>query len=320
MPNFKVILPSKPKVMLEEGNKGIYEIDNLYRGYGYTLGNALRRIILSSLPGAAITSVKIEGVSHEFSTIDGVKEDVISILLNLKKLSFRMSSDEAQTARLKVSKVGKITSDAIELPGQIEIADKNIYIAEITDKKTLLDIEMTIERGIGYAPKESLHREKAGVGTIALDASFTSVKRVSFEVENMRVGDRTDFNRLKILIETDGVMTPREALENSIEILINQLKAIIGFQEDVTIIELADSHPGMDNGKETKATEIGKTKIEDLDLSPRTSNALAKTGIKTLAGLTRKTEEDILAIEGLGAKALSEIKDLLTSHNLILKP
>lgn len=320
MPNYKVILPSKPKVMLEEGNKGIFEIENLYRGYGYTLGNALRRIILSSLPGAAITSVKIEGVSHEFSTISGVKEDVISILLNLKKLSFKMSGDDMQIGRLKVDKTGKVTASSIELPGQIEIADKSIYIAEITDKKASLDIEMTIERGIGYAPKESLHREKMDVGMIALDASFTAVKKVSFEVENMRVGDRTDFNRLRIMIETDGLLTPREALEKSIEILINQLKAIVGFQEDVTLIEHPDaSNVKEDGNQNVNDKEEGKTKIEDLDLSSRTSNALAKSGIKTLAGLTRKTEQDIVAIEGLGAKALNEIKDFLNSRNLKLK-
>ncbi len=182
MPNTNVILPSKPRVISEKENNGVYEIENLYPGYGYTLGNSLRRIILSSLPGAAITAVKIEGVSHEFSTIEGVKEDVISILLNLKKVKFRMSTDEPQKARIKVSGVKEVTTKDLQLPGQVEVVDDQMVIAHITGKGVTLDLEVTIERGIGYAAKEVLHRDKVEIGVIALDATFTSIKRVNYEV------------------------------------------------------------------------------------------------------------------------------------------
>ncbi|HEY4514889.1 MAG TPA: DNA-directed RNA polymerase subunit alpha [Candidatus Paceibacterota bacterium] len=315
MPNVHVILPSKPRVLSEKDNTGIYEIENLYPGYGYTLGNSLRRIILSSLPGAAITSVKIADVSHEFSTIAGVKEDVITILLNLKKLKFRMSTDEPQRAHIKISKVGKITALDIITSGQVEVVDKNLSIAEITEKGTTLEMELTIERGIGYAPRENLHKDKIEIGSIALDATFTSIRRVNYEVENMRVGDRTDFNRLRLVIETDGVMTPREALESSIAIMINQLRAIVGFQEET----MAESDGSTDSTDSDNVKDGTKLKIEEMDLSSRTANALTRAGIRTLGGISRKSMEDLLAVEGLGAKALEEIAELLKKHSLKLK-
>lgn len=320
MPNVHVILPSKPRVLSEKDNSGVYEIENLYPGYGYTLGNSLRRIILSSLPGAAITSVKISGVSHEFSTIEGVKEDVITILLNLKKLRFRMTTDEPQKAHIKVSKIGKITASDIDVPGQIEIVDKSLPVAEITAKGVTLEMELTIERGIGYAPRESLHKEKNEIGSIALDATFTSIRRVNYEVENMRVGDRTDFNRLRIMIETDGVMTPREALESAIAIMINQLRAIVGFQEESVAEEDGSSNDSTDSSTGgSKDMDGSKLKIDEVDLSSRAANALTRAGIRTLGGLSRKSTADLLEVEGLGAKALDEIRELLAKYDLKLK-
>jgi|SRR3989344_3042037 len=318
MPNINVILPSKPRILSEKDNTGIYEIENLYPGYGYTLGNSLRRIILSSLPGGAITSVKIEGVQHEFSTIEGVKEDVITILLNIKKLRFRMHTDEPQIIKLKVSGPKKVTGADLDMPGQVEIVDRKLPIADITAKGVNLEIEMTVERGIGYAPKESLHREKIEIGAIALDATFTSVRRVNYEVENMRVGDRTDFNRLRINIETDGVMTPKEALESSINIMINQLRAIVGFQEEPRL-EIGDGFMDSTEIETSENREAGKMKIEELNLSTRTTNALTRGGIRTVGGLSRKSEEDVLGLEGLGQRALDEIKDALAKINLSLK-
>ena len=217
MSDYHIALPSKPRVVTESGNGGSYEIDGLYPGYGHTLGNSLRRIILSSLPGAAITSVKIAGVSHEFSTVPGVKEDVVTILLNLKKVRIELITEEPQTFELKVTGPKDVKAGDIKLPGQARILNPELHIASLTDKNTTLQIDMTVEKGLGYVPKEVLQKDKVDIGTITLDAIFTPIRRVNYEVENMRVGNRTDFNRLKIFIETDGTLTPRQALEKSIE-------------------------------------------------------------------------------------------------------
>lgn len=211
MSTHNVILPSKPRIVKEDVAHGVYEIDGLYPGYGHTLGNSLRRIILSSLPGAAITSLKIAGVAHEFSVIDGVKEDAISLILNLKKVRFAVTSGEKVTAHLKVTGPMIVTAKDIECPGQVTIANPDQYICEITSK-IKLDVEISVERGMGYVSKEVIQKEKVDIGTIAVDAAFAPIRRVSYEVEDMRVGDKTNHNRLRISIETDGTITPREAL------------------------------------------------------------------------------------------------------------
>jgi DNA-directed RNA polymerase subunit alpha len=323
MSDFNIVLPSKPKIILEEGSQGVYEIDGLYPGYGHTLGNSLRRIILSSLPGTAITSVKIAGVSHEFSTIEGVKEDVITMLLGLKKVRIQMATDEAQTIRLKVKGIKEVTASDIEAGGQIQILNPDLVIAHITDKNTELDIEMTVEKGLGYVSKEVLQKSKVEIGTITLDASFTPIRRVHYEVENMRVGDRTDFNRLKVSIETDGTITPKDALEKSIETMIQQLKAIVGFKKEEELVskemdEVSESSADAPAEKEID-TEALKTRIESLNLSQRTMNALNNANIRTVGGLSRKREQDILEIEGLGAKGLQEIKKALSNFGIVLK-
>ena len=226
MPDYNIILPSKPRPVEENGNKGVYEIDGLYPGYGHTLGNSLRRIILSSIPGASVISIKIDGISHEFSTIEGIREDVIVIILNLKRIRFRMFSDEPQTVTLSIKGPKKVTAADISAGGQVEVLNPELYIAEITGK-TNLNIEMRIEKGLGFVPKEAMQKEKTEIGTIAVDAIFTPIRRVAYEVENMRVGDKTNHNRLRISIETDGTLTPREALSRAIEIMINQPKTKI---------------------------------------------------------------------------------------------
>jgi DNA-directed RNA polymerase, alpha subunit, bacterial and chloroplast-type len=228
---YHITLPSKPRIVSEESMQGIYEIDSLYPGYGHTLGNSLRRIILSSLPGAAVTQVKIEGVPHEFATIEGVRETVMEMLLNLKRIHFVLHGDEPQVISLKAKGTTEVTAKDFNLPSQVEIMNPEQHVADLSGKASL-ELEATIERGLGYVAREILTKEKADIGTIALDATFTPIRRVNYEVENMRVGDRTDFNRLRILIETNGTIAPREALERSIEIMIHQLKAVIGFQEN----------------------------------------------------------------------------------------
>lgn len=321
MSDYNVALPSKPRIVSEKEFGGVYEIDGLYPGYGHTLGNSLRRIILSSLPGAAITSVKIDGIHHEFSTIEGVKEDVITILLNLKRVRIQMLSDEPQQMRININGAKSVTASDIEIPGQVQILNPEQPIAEITGKDAKLDIEMTVERGLGYVAKEVLQKDRVEIGVITLDAVFTPIRRVNYEVENMRIGDRTDFNRLRLFIETDGTVTPKEALEKSIEIMINQLKAIVGFKEEE--IELPEEVEAEEEATEEEKKEVDseflKTRIDDLDLSSRTTNSLEGANIRTVGGLVRKREEDILSIEGIGQKGLQEIKRALSNFGVTLK-
>ncbi len=325
MPEYKIVMPSKPRVVKEEENKGVYEIDGLYPGYGHTLGNSLRRIILSSLPGASITSIKIDGVNHEFQTLDGIKEDVIVMILNLKRASFKMISDEPQVITLSVKGPKSVTAGDIKTGGQVEILNPELHIVDVTGKVNL-NIEIRIEKGLGFIPKEIFQKDKVDVGTIAVDAIFTPIRRVSYEVENMRVGDKTNHNRLRISLETDGTLTPREALSRSIEIMINQLKAIVDFKEPEVPVteepEVQAKGAAKEDGEEKKGesfADVLKTRTDSLDLSTRTLNALTGANIRTLGGLARKKREDLLEVEGIGEKGISEIKKVLGNFGLNLK-
>jgi len=314
-----VALPSKPRAIKEEDFSGVFEIDGLYPGYGHTLGNSLRRIILSSLPGAAITQVKLNGVQHEFSTIEGVKEDVVTILLNLKRIRLSMHGDAPVVLALKVSGPKQVTAADISAPSQVTILSPEQHIADLTAKGASIDMEITVERGLGYVPREVHQKDKVDIGTIALDAVFTPIRRVNYEVENMRVGDRTDYNRLRFSIETDGTLTPREALENSIEIMIHQLKSIIGFQESTATTAEAYEEEADAPAKEEVDNDILKTRIETLDLSTRTLNSLESANIRTVGGLVRKKKDDVLALEGMGPKGVEEIESVLKSMHLAFK-
>lgn len=319
-------MPSKPRIVEENGNKGVFEIDGLYPGYGHTLGNSLRRIILSSLPGASVTSIKIDGVSHEFQTMDGIKEDVIVMILNLKKTRFKMLSDEPQTVTLSIKGPKEVLAGDIKTGGQVEILNPELYIAEVTGKVNL-NIEMKIEKGLGFIPKEVFQKDKVDVGTIAVDAIFTPIRRVAYEVENMRVGDKTNHNRLRMIIETDGTLTAREALTRSIEIMINQLKAIVDFKEPEEVPAektKEDKKPARtasqnDVGGGADFADVLKTRTDSLDLSTRTLNALTGANIRTLGGLARKKREDLLEVEGIGEKGITEIKKVLNKFGLNLK-
>lgn len=321
MADYTIHLPSKPRVVSEEGDSGVFEIEGLYPGYGHTLGNSLRRIILSSLPGVAITSVKISGVQHEFSSIDGVKEDVVTILLNLKKVRMRFSTDEPQMLTLKAKGEKVVTAADLDVPGQVEILTPNQVIATLTSKSASLEMEIRAEKGLGFMPKEMIEKNRVDIGTIALDGIFTPIRRASYEVENMRVGDRTDFNKLRISIETDGTVTPTEALTHSIEIMINQLKAIVGFKEDMPVEAEMPKAP-LPNASAPKSEvdpEVLKTRIESLDISARTQHALTDANIRTVGGLARKKEKDLLEIEGLGSKGIQEIRKALGEFGITLK-
>lgn len=329
----KIILPSKPKAVLEEGSKGVYEIDGLVPGYGYTLGNSLRRIILSSLRGAAVTAVKIDGVSHEFSTMEGIKEDAITMLLQLKNVRFNMVGDEPQKVTLSVKGPKIVTAADINAKGTIEVVNPDQYICELTGKTTL-NIEITVEKGLGFVPRDQQHKQKADIGTIFLDAIFSPIRRVSYDVEEMRVGDKTNFNRLRMTIETDGTVTPRSALEQSVNTMIEQLAAIVSVDSKAIIEEVqsrvssATSSPAIeilatdtsdDQDDGIDVTDVLKNRIDTIGLSTRTLNALSAANIRTVGGIARKKVEDLLEIDGIGDKGITEIKEVLAQFNLSLK-
>ncbi len=315
---YHITLPSKPRIVSEENVQGVYEIDSLYPGYGHTLGNSLRRIILSSLPGAAVTQVKIEGVPHEFATIEGVRETVMEILLNLKRVHFVLHGDEPQTISLTAKGTGEVTAKNFNLPSQVEIKNPEQHICDLSGK-AVLELEATIERGLGYVSREVLTKDKVDIGTIALDATFTPIRRVNYEVENMRVGDRTDFNRLRILIETNGTIAPRQALEQSIETMIHQLRAVIGFQEGAPIAASLSAIASEGKKSKEESTDASKIKVSDLELSARVASSLEEAGIKSAAGLARKTATALKELDGIGEKAIEEISKALAGCGLTLK-
>jgi len=326
MSHHNIVLPSELKAVKEDGTKGTYEIDGLYPGYGHTLGNSLRRIILSSLPGAAVIAVKIKGADHEFTTLDGVKEDVINILLNLKQVRFRVTGEGSQTATIKVSGSKEVTGADIKVSGELEVLNPEQYICESTGKDGF-EAEITVATGLGFVGKENLNKDKVDAGTIFVDAVFTPIRKVNYEVENTRVGDRTDFNKLRINIETDGTFTPKEALEDSMKIMLTQIKTMLNLSEQdyeamaaaieiqAPVIETSEdsSEEGVD------VTDILKTRIDSVDFSTRTLNALADANIRTLGGLVQKTESDLSSLDGIGAKGIEEIKTILEDSGLALK-
>ena len=269
---YMISLPLPPKVIKKNKHQSVFEIDGLYPGYGVTIGNSLRRVLLSSLEGVAVTEVKIKGVSHEFSTMEGVLEDAIMILLNLKNLRFKIHEGQTQKVRLLVKGEKKVTGADFKLFPQIVLANPELHIATITDKKTELDIEITIEKGIGYEPKDQRKIKKVAsplqanseIGVIVLDAIFTPIKNVNFQVENMRVGDRTDFNKLSLEIETDGTITPQEAFYQATEILIKHFVLIFEGKtsEDLKIQTIKEDEIASEKPKTKKQTKTKDTKTK----------------------------------------------------------
>jgi len=228
-----ISLPKKVEYKAGKDHTGTVEVLGCYPGYGTTLGNALRRVLLSSLEGSAVTAVKIKGVSHEFSAVDGIQEDVVQMVLNLKSLRFAVHSTEPVKVKIKKDKVGPVTTADIEKNADIDIVDKSQVICNITDKKVTLDMELTIERGMGYVPVEQQQREEIELGAIAIDAVYTPIRRVNFIVENMRVGKRTDYEKVTLEIETDGSVNPQEAFMHAVEILNAQFGALSSQEKKV---------------------------------------------------------------------------------------
>lgn len=306
-----ILLPQKTKVTKKDEFRAVIEVPGLYPGYGITIGNSLRRVLLSSLEGAAVTQAKIKNVSHEFSTIPGILEDAVFILLNLKKLRFKMHSPEPQKAILKVSGQKKAKGSDFKVPSQIELINKDAHIATLTGKTSSLEIEIQIEKGMGYESVESAKTEKGEMGIIYLDAIYSPIKKVSFHVEDMRVGDRTDFDRLTLDIETDGTLDPEKAFKDACSVLIQHF----------SLLEEKEEVKPETKKKEVKKVETQgtKTKIEDLSVSERTKNILLENSIKSVGGLVRKSEKDVLDLKGMGDKGVKEIKKALKKLDLELK-
>jgi DNA-directed RNA polymerase subunit alpha len=307
-----------PRIVHEEVDeqRGRFSIEPLDRGFGYTFGNSLRRVLLSSLEGAAVTSVKIEGVAHEFTTLNGVKEDVTDILLHLKNLICRLEGESPEIeVRLNKRGPGKVTAGDIEAPADLEILNPDLEIANLSDKGKL-ELTMTIGRGRGYVPAEMNRGPEHTIGVIPIDSIFSPVRRVSYDVEAARVGQRTDYDKLNLDVTTDGSVDPREAIAEAAEILIRQLaiftdiEKIEGFGEAAAAeapVEAPLAH-GMENFP-----------IEELELGVRSYNCLKRVGIETIGDLVVKSENELAAIPNFGKKSIEEVKETLATHGLTLR-
>ena len=319
-----------PRISSEsvDDTRGSFTIEPLDRGFGYTFGNSLRRVLLSSLAGAAVTSVRIEGVAHEFSTIRGVKEDVTDIVLNLKGIVCRMHSDATEIeAPLVVTGPGDITAKDIDLPSGVEILNPDAHIATL-EKKTKLEVYLTIGRGRGYRPAEENKSPDQPIGVIPIDSIFSPVRRVAYNVEQARVGQKTDFDKLTLDIETDGSIDPHAALREAAEILISQLAIFTDADRVVEIRDGAVGAPGLDPGL-VGAGQVGANSrppnamddilIEELELGVRSYNCLKRAGIQTVGDLVSKTEGELNAIPNFGKKSIDEVIETLHARGLALR-
>jgi DNA-directed RNA polymerase subunit alpha len=306
-----------PRIVSEEAdeNRGVFVIEPLDRGFGYTFGNSLRRVLLSSLEGAAVTAVKIEGVAHEFTTLPGVREDVTDIILNLKNLICRLHGDSPEIEVYVAKKgAGPVTAADIEAPADLEILNPELELANL-DNKGKLEMTLTIGRGRGYVPAELNRGPETTIGVIPIDSIFSPVRRVAYQVEAARVGQRTDYDKLVLDITTDGSLEPREAIAQGAEILIRQLAIftdidrIEGFGEGaVTEVAEATTTHGMENFP-----------IEELELGVRSYNCLKRVGIETIGDLTSKSEAELAAIPNFGRKSIEEVRETLAAHGLTLR-
>lgn len=302
------------KVVLTD-KYGKFMVEPLERGYGVTLGNALRRVLLSSLPGAAITSVKIEGILHEFSTIPGVLEDVTDIVINLKGLRFKMHTDKPQTLYMRAEGIKEVTGGDIEKNSEVEVLNPEWHIATLTDKKAKLEIEMKVEKGKGYVLAERL-KSNSKIGIIPVDGIFSPVQKVNFTVEDTRVGRSTDYNRLILEIWTDGSIPPDNALSFAAHILIEQLSLFQQLgrpldKEEPPVIEEGEVYPSKG--------QLLNTSIEEMDFGVRTYRCFKKSKIEKLGDIVNKTESELMNIRNFGKTSLKEVKEKLAKLGLSLK-
>ncbi|MCK9217802.1 MAG: DNA-directed RNA polymerase subunit alpha [Firmicutes bacterium] len=306
----------KPKIecveMTEDFKYGKFVVEPLERGNGITLGNSLRRILLSALPGAAVSQVKIDGVLHEFSTIPGVKEDVTEIILSIKELAFRLHGENNKIIRIEAQGEQVVTAEDIIADADIEIINPDLHIATLGEESRLY-MEMTVEKGRGYATAEKNKQSGQPIGVIPIDSIFTPVKKVNYFVENTRVGNRTDFDKLTLEIWTNGAIKPDEAASLGAKILNEHLNLFITLTEHVSDVEI------MVEKEEDKKDKVLEMTIEELDLSVRSFNCLKRASINTVEELTYKTEEDMMKVRNLGKKSLEEVQNKLASLGLSLK-
>lgn len=306
----------KPKIEIVEMNKeetyGKFVLEPLERGYGTTLGNSLRRVLLSSLPGAAVSSIKIQGVLHEFNTIEGVFEDVPEIILNIKDIAAKMYSDEPVMLKIEVEGPCEVTAGDIITGPDVEIINKDLHIATVnSDGKLYMELEMV--RGRGYVVSERNKKEGQSIGVIPVDSIFTPVQKVNFAVENTRVGQITDYDKLILEVWTNGTMKPDEATSLGAKILTEHLNLFIGLTEHVNDVEI------MVEKEEDKKEKVLEMTVEELDLSVRSYNCLKRASINTVEELTQKTEEDMMKVRNLGKKSLEEVQKKLDELGLSLK-
>ncbi|WP_346888634.1 DNA-directed RNA polymerase subunit alpha [Clostridium sp. UBA1056] len=307
----------KPKIecieTAENGTYGKFVVEPLERGYGITLGNALRRILLSSLPGVAANSIKIDGVLHEFSTIHGVKEDVSELILNIKELALKMSGEGPRTIYIDAEGPGEVTGEDIKVDGDVEIVNKDLHIATLDDGGKLF-MEININSGRGYVSQNKNKTDDKPISTIPVDSIYTPVKRVNFTVENTRVGQITDYDKLTIEIWTNGTIRPDEAIGLSAKILIEHFKLFM------TLTNHADNVEIMIEKEEDKKEKVLEMTIEELDLSVRSFNCLKRAGINTVQELTEKSMDDMMKVRNLGKKSLEEVEQKLEGLGLGFKP
>jgi len=306
----------KPKIeRVDEKNDNTYGkfvIEPLERGYGITLGNSLRRVLLSSLPGAAVTSVKIENVLHEFSTIPGVLEDTTEIILNLKKLSMKIHSEEPQTLIIAATEPGVVKAGDIQAPADVEILNPDLHIATLEEDGRLY-IEMTAVNGRGYVPADRNKEPGQPIGVIPIDSLFSPIRRVNYKVEDTRVGQHTDYDKLSFEVWTDGSILPDEAISLGAKVLSKHLSLFINLTEEVAEVEILDEKEEDDKAKVLEMT------VEELDLSVRSYNCLKRAGINTVEELIQRTEEDMMKVRNLGKKSLEEVRRKLAELGLSLR-
>lgn len=293
-----------------------FAIEPLHTGYGMTLGNSLRRVLLSSIAGAAVTGFRIVGVSHEFTTIPGIKEDVVAIMLNLKGIRFKVFSDEPQTISLSKKAKGVVKAKDLQLNADVEVVNPDHAIATIDDVKGVFEVELLVETGRGYRALDEQSTDKKTSDMIMLDALFTPVLRVRYKVENTRVGQMTDLDKLLLTVETDGSITPREAFEEAAAILVNQYTALAGQTKVEVGAVLGSGDQPTETAEEGDEPAELMTSIEDLNLSARTTNALINNDIQTIKDLLSLSEAELRDLKGFGNKALDEVKDKMAELEL----
>ncbi len=307
-PNYKVT------EYIENNNYGKFELEPLERGFGVTLGNALRRVMLSSLPGSAIVAIKVEGAMHEFQTLDGVVEDLTTIVLNLKNIAIRNYSDEQKTINLSVSEEKTVTAGDIKCDADVEIINKDLVIANVA-KGGKLDIEMIVNNGRGYIPsnENKLQLEDEKIGFIPIDAMYSPVERVSYDVESARVGQNANYDKLTLSVKTNGALRPEESMALAAKILIEHFKMLM------ELSELAGTTGIMLSQKEDKKQKSLEASIDELELTPRAENCLKKAGIMTIGDIVGKTASEIKKIRNLGQKSLKEVMEKINAKGLELK-